>query len=194
MNTAPTLGVVTTDRHLAIRGWNDWIAECTALPETSVVGRQLIDFVAPARAAFYRDLLTDIIETGSARVLAPAFHHYLIECPVPKPSAHFEHMQQRVTIAPLVADGAVAGLMITIEDVTDRLDRERSAAAAGEAAPAATPARTEALASEDWRVRGQAVHQLKQTASVDELKHLLDTLQRDHHDLNVLNSAQEAGR
>lgn len=188
MNTAPTLGVVTTDRHLAIRGWNDWISECTGLPEAAVAGRSLLDFVAAERAPFYRDLLTEIIDSGSARVLAPAFHHYLIECAVRTPSAHFDHMQQRVTIAPLVADGTVAGLMITIEDVTARLDRERTAAAASAAAPKAPP-RTDALASEDWRVRGQAVRQLTQTASVDELKHLLDTLQRDHHDLNVLNSA-----
>jgi HEAT repeat protein len=188
MNPAPTLGVVTTDRHLAIRGWNDWIAQCTQLPEATVIGRSLIDFVAAERAPFYQDLLAEIIDTGSARVLAPAFHHYLIECAVRAPSAHFEHMQQRVTIAPLLADATVAGLMITIEDVTDRLDRERHAAAASHASPAAPP-RTTALASEDWRVRGQAVRQLKQTASVDELKHLFDTLQRDHHDLNVLNSA-----
>ena len=29
MNTAPTLGVITTDRHLAIRGWNEWVADAT---------------------------------------------------------------------------------------------------------------------------------------------------------------------
>ena len=31
MNTAPTLGVVTTDRHLAIRGWNEWVAAATGV-------------------------------------------------------------------------------------------------------------------------------------------------------------------
>jgi hypothetical protein len=37
-------------------------------------------------------------------------------------------------------------------------------------------------------VRGQAVTHLKQSATVDELRHLFDTLHRDHHDLNVLNA------
>ena len=90
MNTAPTLGVVTTDRHLAVRGWNEWVAESTGLSESEVLGRSLLDFVAPERAAFYRDLLTEIVDSGSARVLAPAFHHYLIKSKPRKPSQHFD--------------------------------------------------------------------------------------------------------
>jgi HEAT repeat protein len=187
MNTAPTLGVVTTDRHLAIRGWNEWIAAATGIAENDAIGRPLLNFVAAARADFYRDLLTEVIATGSARVLAPAFHKYLIEAPPVTPSGHFDHMQQRVTIAPLMAETSVVGLMITLEDVTARLDRERSFAALQH--PASPADRADALKSEDWRVRGEAMHHLKRSASVDELRHLFDTLHRDHHDLNVLNSA-----
>lgn len=187
MDSAPTLGVVTTDRHLAIRGWNEWVAAATGVPEPAVVGRPLLDFVAAERADYYRDLLTEVIASGSARVLAPAFHKYLIECPPRSKSAHFDHMQQRVTIAPLLGGADTVGLMITIEDVTERLDRERSLAALRD--PASPDARTAALASEDWQVRGQAVRHMQQSASVEELRHLFDTLHRDHHDLNVLNSA-----
>ena len=89
MNTAPTLGVVTTDRHLAIRGWNEWVAAATGVTEADAIGRPLLTFVAAARADFYRDLLTEVIATGSARVLAPAFHHYLIEVPPLESSEHF---------------------------------------------------------------------------------------------------------
>ena len=187
MNTAPTLGVVTTDRHLAIRGWNEWVAAATGVAEDDAIGRPLLTFVAAERADFYRDLLSEVIATGSARVLAPAFHKYLIEAPPLSRSEHFAHMQQRVTIAPLLGDAAVVGLMITIEDVTERLDRERSFASLQR--PTSPNERSHALASEDWRVRGQAMMHLKQSASVEELRHLFDTLHRDHHDLNVLNSA-----
>ncbi|HUQ88589.1 MAG TPA: HEAT repeat domain-containing protein [Vicinamibacterales bacterium] len=187
MHTTDSLGVVTTDRQLAIRGWNEWVAEATGLPERDVAGRPLLDYVAPERADYYRDIFTEVIASGSARVLAPAFHKYLIECRPHTSSAHFDHMQQRVTIAPLMADASVVGVMITIEDVTERLDRERNYAAMLD--PAAGARRTDALASQDWQVRGEAVRHLKQSASVDELRHLFDTLHRDHHDLNVLNSA-----
>jgi HEAT repeat protein len=190
MNVAPTLGVITTDRRLAIRGWNEWMAEATGVAEASAVGRPLIEFVAPERADLYRELFAEVLERGTARVLAPAFHKYLIACPVAVASSHFEHMQQRVTVAPLTADAGTVGVMITLEDVTERLDRERTIAAMIDQQPGDRTHHTEAaLASEDWRVRGAAVRHLERSATLDEVRHLLGTLQRDHHDLNVLNSA-----
>jgi HEAT repeat protein len=189
MNTAPTLGVITTDRRLAIRGWNEWVAEATGVPEAVALGRPLIEFVAPERAEVYRELLAEVIERGTARVLAPAFHKYLIACPPRVPSSHFVQMQQRVTVAPLNADAGAVGVMITLEDVTERLDRERTIAAMIQHRPGETHHTEAALASEDWRVRGAAVRHLKRSASLEEVRHLFDTLRRDHHDLNVLNSA-----
>ena len=190
MHAAPTLGVITTDRHLAIRGWNEWVAVVTGFPEAAVLGQPLMDYVAAERADFYRELFAEVLERGTARALAPAFHHYLIACPPRAGVTHFTHMQQRVTVAPLLADATIVGVMVTIEDVTERLDRERTAAAlieqpAGRAAPSVQTA----LGSDDWRVRSAAVSHLKRSVSVDEVRHLFATLQRDHHDLNVLNSA-----
>ena len=78
MNTAPTLGVITTDRQLAIRGWNEWVAEVTGVPEARAIGAPLLDFVAAERVDFYRELFAEVLERGTARVLAPAFHKYLI--------------------------------------------------------------------------------------------------------------------
>ena len=190
MNTVPTLGVITTDRQLAIRGWNEWVAEVTGVPEARAIGTPLLDFVAPERLDFYRELFAEVLERGSARALAPAFHKYLIACRPRVPSSHFEHMQQRVTVAPLAADAGTVGVMITLEDVTERLDRERTIAAMIQQQPGGRTHHTEAaLASDDWRVRGAAVRHLKRSATLDEVRHLFGTLQRDHHDLNVLNSA-----
>jgi HEAT repeat protein len=190
MTGAPTLGIVTTDRHLVVRGWNEWVAVATGVPEAGVVGRPLLELVTGERTEFYRDLFAEVLESGTSRVLAPAFHHYLIACAPRLPSPHFSHMQQRVTVAPLRADADVVGVMITLEDVTERLDHERALANRLE-----QPARVgiddtrTALASDDWRLRGHAVRALQQSASVDEIRHLFDALQREHHDLNLLNSA-----
>jgi HEAT repeat protein len=189
MDAAPTLGVITTDRELAIRGWNQWMADATGVPEAAAIGRSLLDFV-PERRDFYRDVFAEVLGSGTARVLAPAFHGCLIGCAPRTPSAHFARMQQRVTVAPLATDAGTVGVMVTIEDVTERLDHERTAAAmiphgTGDAPRHAAAA----LGSEDWRVRGAAVRHLKRAATVEELRHLFATLQRDHHDLNVLNSA-----
>lgn len=189
MEQAPTLGVITTDRQLAVQGWSEWVAAATGLSEAAVTGRPLLEFVPVERAELYREVLADVIERGEARVLAPAFHKFLIACPPRVPSAHFTHMQQRVTIAPLAADAGVVGVIITLEDVTARLDQERTVAGMLHQRPEQRPAPDAALASDDWKVRGAAVRHLKRSASVEEIRHLLGTLQRDHHDLNVLNSA-----
>ena len=190
MHAVPTLGVITTDRRLAVRGWNEWVAAATGISELDAIGRAVIEFVAAERAEFYRELFGEVLHTGTARVLAPAFHNYMIACPTRLPSAHFSTMQQRVTVAPLTADNNVVGIMITLEDVTERLDRERTVTAMIQQPSADRPRHAEAaLASEDWRVRGAAVRHLKRSATVDELRHLVGTLQRDHRDLNVLNSA-----
>jgi HEAT repeat protein len=191
MHPSGTLGVVTTDRHLVVRGWNEWVAAATGLPEAGVVGRPLLELVTDERAEFYRDLFAEVLASGTSRVLAPAFHHYLIACAPSVPSEHFTHMQQRVTVAPLRAEADVVGVMITLEDVTERLERERALAALL-AQPSPTPGAVDAragLSSDDWRLRGQAVRVLKQSASVDEIRGLFESLQREHHDLNLLNSA-----
>lgn len=189
MNTAPTLGVITTDRQLSIRGWNEWMADATGVAESAAAGRPLMEFVVAERADFYRELFGEVIQRGTARVLAPAFHKYMIECPARTRSAHFDRMQQRVTVAPLIADAGTVGVMITIEDVTDRLDRERTVAALIQQPGDRVPHTEAALASEDWRVRSAAVRHLQRSATVEEVRHLFDTLHREHHDLNVLNSA-----
>ena len=190
MDTAPTLGVITTDRQLSIRGWNAWMAEATGVSESDALGRPLLDFVPAERVDAYRELLTEVLERGSARVLAPAFHKYLIACPPRVVSQHFRHMRQRVTLAPLQTDHGVVGTIITLEEVTERLDRERTIAAMLQHPLGEGQRHTDAaLASDDWRVRGAAVRHLTRSASVEELRHLFSTLQREHHDLNVLNSA-----
>ena len=188
MNQSPGLGLLTTDRELVVRSWNSWLADATGLAEGQVQGRLLLELVPAERRDAYGDVFAEVLETGASRVLAPAFHHYLIVCPPRGPSAHFDRMQQRVTIAPLRADEAVAGLMVTIEDVTERMDEARSRIARLEDNAASEDALPHVGAS-DWRLRGAAVRTLRQSASREEIAHLLESVRREHHDLNLLSSA-----
>jgi HEAT repeat protein len=191
MNRSPGLGVVTTDRDLVVRSWNEWLVSATGIAEQTVLGRSLLDYVAPERVEWCRELFNDVLASGTARVLAPAFHHYLIACPPQMASEHFAHMQQRVTVAPLAAAAKVVGVMVTIEDVTERLEYERSLSAQLQEQPslASSAAAIAAVGADDWQLRGAAVRALRQSASRDDVRHLLASLQRDHQDLNVLSSA-----
>lgn len=191
MDLSAGLGILTTNRDLTIRSWNEWLTEVTGLPEAQAQGRRVLDLVPADRHDLYREILAEVIAAGTTRVLAPAFHHFFIACPPRVPSSHFAHMQQRVTIAPLRDDDAVVGLMITLEDVTAQLDRQRSLAAGLEQQESATRASAalDAIAAEDWRARGAAVQTLRRSASREEIAHLLSSLQREHLNLNVMSSA-----
>jgi hypothetical protein len=191
MTHAPGIGILTTDGGLIVRSWNEWLAHVTGLSEAQVQGRPLIDLVPQDRRDLYRDILAEVLDTRTPRVLAPAFHQYMLACPPQSPSAHFDRMRQRVTIAPLPGESGVAGLMITVEDVTARIDDERALSerldsqSHGEASADALAA----IGADDWRLRGAAVRALRQSASREEIAHLLGTLQRDHHNLSALSSA-----
>lgn len=188
---SPGLGVLTTDRQLRVRSWNAWLAAASGLREAEVQGRPLLDVVRPEDREVVAEILGEVLATGSSRVLASAFHRYLIPCAPSVPSSHFDRMQQRVTVAVLGGDRGIAGLMITIDDVTGRRDAERALAATLEAGAASVEpsAIVAAVGAGDWRLRGAAVRALRQSATREEVAHLLESLERDHHQLDVLSSA-----
>ena len=185
------LGILTTHADLTVETWNDWLASVSGLSQSDVHGRPLIDLVVPHSRDALIELFNEVMACGAARVLASAFHQCLIPCPPTEPSPYFEHMQQSVTIAPVIRDGRVGGLIVTVEDVTRARDQTRAIAAriaAGEGMPT-TDVLIAAAVSTDWRVRGQAIHGLSQSASDDAVKEVLQILERQHLDLNVLSSA-----
>src|SRR6185369_4125689 len=145
------------------------------------------------------------LKEGVVELLAPAFHHYLIPCAPINPSKHFEKMQQRVTIAPLRDGDTIAGLIVTVEDVTDRLERERELAARlaeGDESARLNAAETitddesydaapllGALSDESWRVRRAAIKGVSQRAAPDAIAALISSVVENHHNPSLLNSA-----
>src|SRR6185295_11428164 len=102
----------------------------------------------------------------------PAIHHYLFSCPPTEPSAVFDRMQQHVTIGPLREDKRIVGIIVTIEDVTARVEHERqladrlkhedgAAVPDGGVAPDESRRQIESmmrlLGEDDWRVRRTAI-------------------------------------
>src|SRR5687768_7564533 len=187
MNDAAGVGVLTTDRDLRVRSWNPWLAAATGQSEDRVLGRSLEELTGGPTSVWYHELFVEVIDSGTPRVLAPAFHRFLIPCAPSEPSAHFDRMQQRVTVAPLRHDDEIVGLIVTIEDVTWRLDAERELQAELHRNPGA--AGVASVGAPDWKVRRAAVMAFRRTASREDVEHLIQTLQREHHDINVLSSA-----
>jgi HEAT repeat protein len=169
------LGVLILDGDLRVTGWNGWLAAATGIAEAAVRGRPALDVVPFLNAGTARAVLLEVLQQGTTRVLTPSFHRGFVACPPVHPSPFFEKMQQVATVAPLRDAETTVGVMVTIEDVTARLDEERSVVAG-------------ALSS-DWRTRGSATRALRQSATKEQVAELLASFERDHQNFSILSGA-----
>jgi HEAT repeat protein len=201
-----SVGVFTTDANLIIQVWDAVLARLTGISAEKASGQSLTSLIPDVEERRLLARFRRVLDEGVVEVLAPAFHHYLIACAPLTPSKRFDKMQQRVNIAPLRENERIAGLIVTIEDVTERLDRERDlseqlahedegtrlraaqALASDKSLNGAPPLLT-ALKDESWRVRRAAVEGVAHRAAPDAIAALLNSVRDNHHNLNLLNSA-----
>ena len=199
------IGVFTTDAQLVIQVWDAALARLTGISEESASGQALTAVLPDLEQRGLWKRFRRALNQGSVEILAPAFHHYLIPCAPLTPSKYFDKMQQRVTIAPLRDGNSVAGLIVTVEDVTERLERERELAtrlAAADEATRLSAAETlsadesndatsllGALGDDSWRVRRAAIRGVSQRAAPEAIEALLNSVIANHHDPALLNSA-----
>ena len=146
------LGILTLDRDLVVRGWNRWLAAATAIAPSQIVGTSLVDAFpemreSPAEAALHRAL------GGVATVWAHRFHRYVLPLPPPAGSVRFERMQQSARVMPLLRDGEVDGVLVLVQDVTERVAREEELREALGLAQTASQAKSEFLASMSHELR-----------------------------------------
>jgi HEAT repeat protein len=204
-NDQREVGVFTTNTDLIIQVWDATLARLTGITEESASGQSLTALLPDLEQRGLLKSFQRSLNDGVVEVLAPAFHHYLVPCAPVNPAKHFEKMQQRVTIAPLRDDDSIAGLIVTVEDVTDRLEIERELATRLSASDevtrldaAETLSDDEAfdatpllgsLSDESWRVRRAAVKGVSQRAAPEAIAALLNSVVENHHDPSLLNSA-----
>jgi HEAT repeat protein len=204
--SARRIGILTTDTALVVTSWDASLAAMTGLDGAEAAGRPLTEVVPDLEARGLLEVLREPLESGAARVLAPALHGHLIPCPPATPSAHFGRMQQRVVIGALREGNDTVGLIITVEDVTERLDREH--ALAEELRHASPDARmraiehlasvepvdgigpvSHALGDDEWRVRRTAVEALAGRRDPALVGALVSALRDGHRNFSVLSSA-----
>ncbi len=191
-----SVGVFTTDAQLVIRVWDATLARFTGISEESASGHALTAVLPGLEERGLLKRIQRSLNEGVVEVLATAFHHYLIPCAPVTPSKLFDKMQQRVTIAPLRDDDTIAGLIVTIEDVTERLERERELSARlaeGDEAARLHAAETlsddaaydtapllDALSDASWRVRRAAIKGVSQHAAPEAIAALVSLVVRNH--------------
>ena len=201
-----TIGFFTTDKDLVVRSWDAPLENITGIPREETLGKALPDLVPDLKARGLLNRFRNVLNQGVVEVLSPAFHQYLFARPAVVPSRHFDQMQQRVTITPVKDGQRITGTLVSIEDVTDRRDRERDAAAdlsGPDELKRMQAARVlgrdedgsdillDALSDDSWRVRREAVDGLIRHGGPEAIRTLLKTLIGEHRDFSVLSSAIE---
>jgi HEAT repeat protein len=183
------------------------MAEATGVPESAAVGEGLSRLYPDLATRGLLARLRRVADGAGVEVLAPAFHKYLLPCVPRDRSSRFERMRQHVTIAPLRSGDVVEGIVVTIEDVTERFDRDRQLTADLDSADEGVRLRAaqrladagdspnllaNALTDESWRVRRIAAAGMAEVGGRDVVATLIEAIREHHRDPALLNAALSA--
>jgi PAS domain S-box-containing protein len=203
------IGIFTTDAQLIVQVWDASLEQMTGISAAAARGKSMAETIPNLETRGLLARFQRVLEEGTIEILAPAFHRYLIPCPPTFQSKHFTEMRQRATIAPLKDNETIRGLMVTIEDVTGRMEQEIELARRLQDADETVRLQTakaisdepenlgeenaapliQALADKNWRVRRELVESLSRRAAPDAIAALLRAIKENHFDFGVLNSA-----
>ena len=146
------IGCVIVSPDGEIQSWNNWMASASSIAPRDVVGKNLFD-VYPALRGTAREKAIQRALSGESIVLAHHFHEFMLDLP---PAVGFEavgKMQQSARLVPFVGDSGIEGVVILIQDVTERIVRERELNAAKDKAEAASKTKSEFLAAISHELR-----------------------------------------
>jgi len=146
------VGVLALDRDLVVRGWNRWLAAASDVPASEIVGRPLLDAFPDLRGTAAEGALRRAAD-GATTVWSHRFHQYLIPLPPPAGFERVGRMQQSARIMPLLRDGVADGVLVLVQDVTERVAREQDLRDALFQAQSASQAKSEFLASMTHELR-----------------------------------------
>jgi signal transduction histidine kinase len=112
-------GIVTLDESLVVKSWNHWMETHSGLRFEDVAGKSLLSIYPDIEE---RRLATHFERAlaGETSILSTALHRYLLPLPSIFRGGAPGQMLQTSRITPLLAEGKVCGIVIVIEDVTQR--------------------------------------------------------------------------
>jgi signal transduction histidine kinase len=112
-------GIFTTDIHLTVRTWNQWLVSHSGLPAEAAVGRSLLELFPDLAGRGLAERFARALE-GEVSMVSAALHRYLLPFPPLEREFDVAHMLQSGRIAPIFWDGRIVGTITIIEDVTQR--------------------------------------------------------------------------
>ena len=112
-------GVVTLDESLSVQSWNHWMEQHSARKFEEIKGQSLFSLFPDLKERKLTAHFERALE-GESSVLSTGLHRYLLPLPSPFRELDEEHMLQTARIAPLYSGEKICGVVLVIEDVTQR--------------------------------------------------------------------------
>jgi PAS domain S-box-containing protein len=112
-------GVVTLNESFLIQTWNHWMELHSRLRCEDVLGKNLFTLFPDLQERRLVSRFERALQ-GESSVLSTALHRYLLPLPSLFHDAGVDYMLQTARVAPLFFDGKVCGIVLVIEDVTQR--------------------------------------------------------------------------
>jgi PAS domain S-box-containing protein len=110
---------MTLDESFQVQSWNHWMETHSGMRFEDVAGKSIFALFPDLRERklgthFERALL------GESSVLSSGLHRYLLKLPSPFRETGKAEMLQTARIAPLYTAGEICGIVVVLEDVTQR--------------------------------------------------------------------------
>jgi len=112
-------GVFTLDTSLRVQSWNQWMEQHSGRRFEEVAGKNLIELYPELQERKLASHFERALD-GESSVLSTALHRYLLALQSPFPAPDQPEMLQTARIAPLFAESRICGIVVVIEDVTQR--------------------------------------------------------------------------
>jgi PAS domain S-box-containing protein len=118
-------GVITLDEALRVQSWNRWMELHSGRKFEEIKGQNLFSLFPDLKERKLTSHFERALQ-GESSVLSTGLHRYLLPLPSPFREIDEEHMLQTARIAPLFAGEKICGVVIVIEDVTQRESQAQS--------------------------------------------------------------------
>lgn len=118
-------GVVTLDESLRVQSWNHWMETHSARKFEEIKGQNLFSLFPDLKERKLTSHFERALE-GESSVLSTGLHRFLLPLPSPFREIDEEHMLQTARIAPLFSAEKICGVVLVIEDVTQRESQAQS--------------------------------------------------------------------
>jgi PAS domain S-box-containing protein len=123
-------GIIITDQQLTIIDANRWILDESGRELNELAGTSILEAFPEIRERNLDHYLTEALN-GASVILSARFHKYFLRFPA-SPGDDTKEMRQTVRISPVIRNNNQEGLIIHLENVTDRVLREEEMQAKNE--------------------------------------------------------------